>query len=48
MAKNKSNKTKIIIIVLTLAILTLCILTQFADILKINLTTYSNIIRNLR
>jgi len=48
MAKNKPNNAKVIIIVLTIAILTLFILTQFADILKINLTTYSDIIRNLR
>jgi len=48
MTKNKSKNTKVIIIVLTIAILTLFILTCFADFLKINLVTYYNIIRNLR
>jgi len=43
-----SRKTLILILILTIAMLGLFVITQIADILKINLTTYSNIISGLR
>ncbi|MDD5191945.1 MAG: hypothetical protein PHH54_05025 [Candidatus Nanoarchaeia archaeon] len=45
--KHKSNSIRVVIILL-IAVLGLFILTSLADFLKINLTTYANIIRSLR
>lgn len=46
MTENKSNKL-FILITLIIAMSVLFVLTQFADILKINLITYSGIIKNI-
>lgn len=46
--KHRSNKTKnliLILIVLIVAILSLFILTSLANVLKINLTTYADILK---
>jgi len=44
----KQDNTKIMILILVIAFLSLFIMIQMADFLKINLTTYYNIIQGLK